>query len=81
MEPTKVAWRPIETYEEWTHALFWLPKGERGLGGVETGTMGRDENGKVDWTSVWTHGGPNSGLDFEFREMPTHWAPVPEGPK
>ena len=73
-------WEPIETYPEWTHVLFWLPKGDRGVGGAETGMMGRNEDGSLEYDSVWTHGGPNSGLDFCFRECPTHWMPLPDPP-
>jgi hypothetical protein len=85
-------WNPIETIPEGKHALLWFPQGEKGIGGMECGTCFWDErhDPKANsihvyekWLSKWTHGGPNSGLDFETSncEMPTHWMPLPEPPK
>lgn len=73
------AWQPIETYEDGTHVLFWFPNGEKGIGGIEAATAYRDKDGLI--TGGWTHGGPNSGLDFDFPESPTHWQALPEPPK
>lgn len=74
--PAMSEWQPIETYEDGEHVLFWLPHGERGVGGMETGMLFR---GDGDW-HFWTHGGPNSGSDFEMFEKPTHWMRLPQPP-
>lgn len=71
-------WQPIATVPEGQHVLLWFPNGERGIGGMECATVFRD-NGKLD-NGGWTHGGPNSGLDWEFCEPPTHWMPLPDPP-
>jgi hypothetical protein len=74
-------WQPIETLPEGEHVLLYWTKGERGGGGIECATVFRGLIG-YDW-SYWTHGGPNSGSDWETRdyEIPTHWMPLPEPPK
>lgn len=71
-------WLPIDTYMEGYHALFYFPEGERGIGGIEAATSYRDDDGKI--RGGWSHGGPNSGSDFDFCEEPTHWMPLPEPP-
>lgn len=70
---------PIEIYPEGHHALFWFPEGENGIGGFETGTAYRDKDGRI--TSAWSHGGPNSGHDFDFCEPATMWSRLPAAPK
>lgn len=59
--------------------LFW-EYGERGVGGQESAMVFRNPEGGF---SFWTHGGPNSGSDWEpaNREMPTHWRPQPPNPR
>lgn len=75
------SWQPIETLPEGEHILLWFPNGERGVGGMETGTVFRNyDDGSLD-SGAWTHGGPNSGSDWEFCEPPTLWMPLPEPPK
>ena len=71
-------WQPIESYIDGFHALFYWPRGERGNGGVETAMLFRQGD---DW-NYWTHGGPNSGMDWEPRydERPSHWMPLPDPP-
>ena len=74
-------WQPIDAAPEGEHILLWFPNGERGIGGIEAGTIFRDViTGKWD-TCAWTHGGPNSGYDWSFTEQPTHWMPLPESPQ
>lgn len=72
-------WKKIETAPEGEHILLYWPHGERGVGGMECATFYRYED---SW-SYWTHGGPNSGLDWDPRdnEKPTHWMPLPPPPK
>lgn len=75
--PTRGDWRPIETVPQGEHVLLYWPEGERGNGGMECATVYHG-----DPMSFWTHGGPNSGLDWEPRndEKPTHWMPLPDPP-
>lgn len=73
-------WEPIETVPEGEHVLLWFPQGERGNGGMETATVIRHDDGGL---SFWSHGGPNSGMDFEPSvegDLPTHWMKLPEPP-
>jgi hypothetical protein len=76
-------WQPIETAPEGEHVLFYWPHGEKGVGGMECATMFRGDVWSSTGMSFWTHGGPNSGTDWEPRdgENPTHWQPLPEPPK
>ncbi|HXT81363.1 MAG TPA: hypothetical protein VN702_17490 [Acetobacteraceae bacterium] len=71
-------WQPIETIPEGVHVLLYFPVGERGSGGIEAATVLRAGDG----FSYWTHGGPNSGMDWypHDNEMPSHWAALPEPP-
>ena len=78
-------WQPIETMPEGQHILLFWPDGEKGVGGIECATVYKNDDvplGGIGW-SYWTHGGPNSGLDWEPRndERPTHWMPLPAPPK
>lgn len=70
-------WRDIASLPEGQHVLLYLPNGERGVGGMETAMVFKDGDG---W-SYWTHGGPNSGSDFELVEKPTHYQPLPAPPE
>ena len=65
-------WEPITSYNDGDFVLFWFPNGERGVGGIETAMAFRDDDGVI--RTGWTHGGPNSGGDFDFCEPPTMWA-------
>lgn len=65
-------WEPIASYNDGDFVLFWFPNGERGVGGIETAMAFRDDDGVI--RTGWTHGGPNSGGDFDFCEPPTMWA-------
>lgn len=72
-------WQPIDTYRDGDFVLFWFPRGQRGNGAKETAMAFRDSSG---W-SFWTHGGPNSGSDFEPGgpgEVPTMWCRLPNAP-
>lgn len=71
-------WQPIETYQDGDFVLFWFPHGEKGVGGRETAMAWRDDDGVI--RGGWSHGGPNSGLDFTFGEPPTKWARLPDPP-
>ncbi|MFT4056743.1 MAG: hypothetical protein QM681_19720 [Novosphingobium sp.] len=71
-------WFDISTYPEGTRAMFWMPNGEKGNGGMEYGVAYRDDDGVV--RSAWTDGGPNSGSDFTFHEPPTMWQEAPFPP-
>ncbi len=73
-------WFPISSLPEGRHVLLYWQDGERGAGGTECATVFRGPGG--EW-SYWTHGGPNSGSDWEpyNREKPTHWMPLPEPPE
>lgn len=70
-------WQPIKTVPEGRHVLLWFPKGERGNGGMEAATVFW-EDGRIK--GGWTHGGPNSGSDWDFREDPTMWRHLPDIP-
>lgn len=77
-------WQPIETVPEGEHVLLYWPEGEKGLGGMECATVFFEPDG---WNggsryAYWTHGGPNSGIDWNARdnEEPTHWMPLPPPP-
>lgn len=73
-------WQPIETYHDGDFVLFWFPCGERGNGAMETAMAFRESGGR--W-NFWTHGGPNSGSDFEpgnEGEAPTKWCRLPNDP-
>lgn len=74
----RMGWRPIGSLEDGEHVLLYFQHGERGVGGIESGTVFRYD----DQWSYWTHGGPNSGLDWYPRdnENPTHWMPLPTAP-
>lgn len=74
-------WQPIETAPEGAHVLLFWKDGEKGVGGIEAATFFRDEDGRI--TTLWTHGGPNSGLDWSPHnfEQPTHWMSLPPPPK
>lgn len=73
-------WFPIESLPEGRNVLLYFPYGEKGVGGMECAMVFRSEL-DGSW-SYWTHGGPNSGSDWEPRddERPTHWMPLPEPP-
>lgn len=71
-------WQPIETYRDGWFVLFWFPYGERGIGGIQAAMAYRDDDDVI--RSGWSHGGPNSGWDFEFCEPPTMWAKPPDRP-
>ena len=73
-------WQPIETAPGGRHILIWFPKGETGNGNMETATICRDENEPFGM-SFWTHGGPNSGSDWEAFEAPTKWRDLPPPPR
>ncbi len=73
-------WEPIATVPEGTHVLLWFPLGERGVGGMETAMVFRGYPDNPGGLSYWTHGGPNSGSDWEPREPPTHWRHLPDLP-
>lgn len=74
-------WQKIETLPEAEHVMLWFPDGERGIGGIECATVFFGERPEDEW-SYWTHGGPNSGIDWYPRnnERPSHWMPLPEPP-
>lgn len=83
-----IGWQPIETLRDGECVLLWFPHGERGIGGIETAMVFRHESHAfgTEW-SFWTHGGPNSGSDWEVwngpdgkPERPTHWMPLPDPP-
>lgn len=78
-----IEWQPIETAPEGVHILLYWPRGERGNGGIECATIFRDDSIGPIGMSFWTHGGPNSGWDWEpcNSEKPTHWMSLPEPPK
>lgn len=71
-------WQPIETYRDGDFVLFWFPYGEKGIGGIESAMAFRDDDGVI--RRGWSHGGPNSGWDFDFCEPPTMWAKPPDRP-
>lgn len=71
-------WQPMKTALDGEHILLWFPNGERGIGGIEAATIYRNSDGQ--WDCGWTHGGPNSGSDWELSEQPTHWMPLPDPP-
>lgn len=88
---TETEWRPIDTLPEGIHVLLWFPHGEKGNGGMEAATcFWNEDHARRDPMSIpqnrfrlsfWTHGGPNAGSDWEPKEMPTHWMPLPaDGP-
>lgn len=67
-------WQPIETLPEGVHVLLWFPKGERGIGGMETATVYREPDGPSRCGyAFWTHGGPNAGSEWDTDEAPTLW--------
>lgn len=79
--PDAAGWFPIESLPEGQHVELYWPDGERGVGGIECATVFR--NGlPFGGYSYWTHGGPNSGSDWEPAngEFPTHWRPIRPGP-
>jgi len=71
-------WQPISTYNEGDFVIFWFPNGERGNGGMDMAMAWRENDGSI--ISGWSHGGPNSGLDFDFCEPPTMWCWPPDDP-
>jgi hypothetical protein len=77
---TDDGWRPIDTVPDGEHVLLWFPDGERGIGGIEAATVFHKDDGSLDHHG-WTHGGPNSGSDWEFCEQPTRWRPLPAPPQ
>jgi hypothetical protein len=78
--PDSNGWFPIDSLPEGEHVQLYWPHGEKGVGGIECATVFRQWG--EPW-HYWTHGGPNSGLDFDPRddEKPTHWRPLPAPPK
>lgn len=74
----RMDWQPIASVPAGEHVLLYFPNGERGVGGIEAATVFPDNGDGL--TGGWTHGGPNSGSDWEFCERPTHWMPLPEPP-
>ena len=70
-------WQPIGTLPVGEHVALYFPKGERGVGGIECATVFVDDISPTGM-SFWTHGGPNSGSDWEPAdgERPTHWARI-----
>lgn len=70
--------QPMETYRDGDFVMFLFPNGEKGIGGIETAMSFKDHDGT--YKEGWTHGGPNSGLDFEFPEPPCMWARLPDIP-
>lgn len=70
--------QPIETYRDGDFVMFLFPNGEKGNGGIETAMSFKDDDGV--YRVGWSHGGPNSGLDFEFIEPPCMWARLPDIP-
>ena len=77
------AWQPIETVPEGVHVLLWFPIGERGVGGMECGTVYLKDDLQAPrcGVEIWTHGGPNAGSDWYTSEAPTHWMPLPAPPR
>lgn len=73
-------WQPIDTAPEGVHVLLWFARGERGVGGMECGTIFRGDQAAPGGMSIWTHGGPNGGSDWQLDEAPTHWMPLPAPP-
>lgn len=73
-------WQPIDTVPEGVHVLLWFPKGEHGIGGIESATVFRNDPHTPHGFSFWTHGGPNSGSDWDTDEAPTYWMPLPSPP-
>ena len=74
------SWQPISTAKEGVHVLLWFPTGERGLGGIECGTLYFNDANAPGGINIWTHGGPNAGSDWQMDEPPTHWMPLPDPP-
>jgi hypothetical protein len=76
-------WRTIDSLPEGENVLLYWPKGERGCGGMDCAMVYLDDAYGPTGMAFWTHGGPNSGSDWEPRnhEKPTHWMPLPEPPK
>lgn len=76
-------WRPIDTLPEGESVLLWFPHGEKGIGGMECAMVFFGDTQSPTGMSFWTHGGPNSGSDWEPRdgEKPTHWMPLPPPPR
>lgn len=75
-------WQPIETAPEHVPILVWVPSINRGHDSAEVVIIIRsadDPSGRG--YSMWTNGGPNGGVDVDFEHDPTHWMPVPAGPK
>ena len=75
------AWQPIATAPEGKHVLLWFPNGERGVGGMECGTLYFNDAHAPGGINIWTHGGPNAGSDWQLDEPPTHWMPLPAPPE
>lgn len=69
---------PMEDYPAGHHVLFWFPKGERGVPAFESGMAFTDDGGA--YTRGWSHGGPNSGFDFDFPCPPMAWFKLPADP-
>ena len=70
-------WQPIETLPEGEHVALYFLHGEKGAGGIECATVFFEPDGfSPTGMAFWTHGGPNSGSDWEPRdgERPTFWA-------
>lgn len=83
-------WQPIETLPEGEHVLLYWRQGERGAGGMECATVFRNDNpdNLLPPMFFWTHGGPNSGSDWDPKEdhktdepeMPSFWMKLPDPP-
>lgn len=69
-------WKSIETLPEGEHVALYWPEGEKGVGGIECATVFFGDPHSRSGMSFWTHGGPNSGSDWDPRdgEKPIFWA-------
>ena len=74
-------WRPIDTVPEGEQVLVWFERGQRGVGAMECAVVFKGDANAPGGYSLWTHGGPNSGSDWQLDSAPTHWRPLPASPK